>query len=308
MADLRRVMMPVAAALAVAGALGGPAFSDGRDFGFCQDDIQRGWNFYCDPKKQKPGKKPAPPPTAPAPVEEPKAEEPAEPRAAYPATAAIEKASKDLDELKNKAIIEPTPENLSAYMYAQKAMVDRAGAFADVWQRVLFKTPDLDANQTYPLSQMGGEVYQDQKTAQWEDALRQGSANLGFLVVVSDEKTCQLCGKQLEIIKLMQQKYGIVPLVISKDSSYHRLYPAASVDTGQLVKLGLADHPTPFIALVEPKSGAVEPLGSGLVTEDIILERVYVITQVPAGTRYGTGTANAAAGSDLLPPLPGSQP
>ena len=210
--------------------------------------------------------------------------------------------------MKNKAIVEPTPENLAAYMYAQKAMVDRAGAFADVWQRVLFKTPDLDANQTYPLSQMGGEVYQDQKTAQWEDALRQASANLGCLVVVSDEQTCQLCRKQLEIIKLMQQKYGIVPLVISKDGSYHPLYPAANVDTGQLAKMGLADHPTPFIALVEPKSGAVEPLGSGLVTEDIILERVYVITQVPAGTRYGSGAQNAVAGSDLLPPRPGGQP
>lgn len=308
MADPRRILIPMAAALAVAGAFGGPALGDGREFGFCQDGIQMGWNFYCDPKKQKPNKKPMPAPVAPSPTEEPKAEEPAAPSEAYPATAAIETARKELDELKNKAIIEPTPENLSAYMYAQKAMVDRAGAFADVWQRVLFKTPDLDANQTYPLSQMGGEVYQDQKTAQWEDALRQASANLGFLVVVSDEKTCQLCGKQLEIIKLMQQKYGIVPLVISKDGSYHPQYPAARVDTGQLAKMGLATNPTPFIALVEPKSGAVEPLGSGLVTEDIILERVYVITQVPAGTRYGAGAESAVAGSDLLPPLPGTQP
>jgi conjugal transfer pilus assembly protein TraF len=116
MADPRRAFIPFAAAFAVVAAFGNSAFADGRAFGFCQDGIQMGWNFYCDPKKQKPNKKPEPTPAATPPAEAPKAEELSEPVEAFPATAAIETARKELDELKNKAIIEPTPENLSAYM------------------------------------------------------------------------------------------------------------------------------------------------------------------------------------------------
>lgn len=251
---------------------------DGHAFGFCADSIQVGWNFYCDPARK---------PKPPAPKTEPRNPEAPRPEvASFPATEAIEKARKELDELKNRAILEPTPENLSAYMFAQKAMVDQAGRFADVWERVLFRTPDLDANQTYPLSQMGGEVFQDEKRVKWEEALRQASDNLGFMVVVTDEKTCPLCAKELEVIKLMQKNYGITPLIVAKDGSKHPLYPDAQADTGQLRALGLDTHPTPFIALVEPRSGRVEPLGSGLLTEDVILERVFVISQVPEGQRY----------------------
>ena len=251
---------------------------DGHAFGFCSDSIQVGWNFYCDPARK---------PKPPAPKSEPRKEETPTPKiASFPATDAIEKARKELDELKNRAILEPTPENLSAYMFAQKAMVDQAGRFAGVWERVLFRTPDLDANQTYPLSQMGGEVFQDEKRVKWEGALRQASDNLGFMVVVTDEKTCPLCAKELEVIKLRQKNYGITPWVVAKDGSKHPLYPDAQADKGQLRALGLDTHPTPFIALVEPRSGRVEPLGSGLLTEDVILERVFVVSQVPEGQRY----------------------
>ncbi len=258
---------------------------DGHAFGFCSDSIQVGWNFYCDPAKRP--KQQPPKPAAPEEKQNPREEETVNTAPpAYPATDAIDKARKELDELKNRAILEPTPQNLSAYMFAQKAMVDQAGRFADVWERVLFRTPDLDANQTYPLSQMGGEVFQDEKRVKWEEALRLASDNLGFMVVVTDEKTCPLCAKELEVIKLMQKNYGITPLVVAKDGSKHPLYPDAQADTGQLRAFGLDTHPTPFIALVEPRSGRVEPLGSGLLTEDVILERVFVVSQVPEGQRY----------------------
>lgn len=281
MADrpLRRIGRVMA--LAVLGSAASvPAIraEDGHAFGFCADGIQVGWNFYCDPAR-----KPKPPAPKPDPRTAPEADPLPPP---YPATEAIAKARKELDELKNRAILEPSPANLSAYMFAQKAMVDQAGRFADVWERVLFRTPDLDANQTYPLSQMGGEVFQDEKRLKWEAALRQAADNLGFMVVVTDEKTCPLCAKELEVIKLMEQNYGITPLVVTKDGSAHPLYPDARADQGQLRALGLETRPTPFIALVEPRSGRVEPLGSGLLTEDVILERVFVVSQVPEGQRY----------------------
>ena len=285
-------------ALALSGAIPTQAWAeDGRSFGFCQDEAQRGWNYYCDPKRQKP----APPKPAPAPSSPEVKSESVEPTATpqFPATAEIEMRRQELDELRNRAVLDPSPKNLKTYMTAQNSMVDQAARFADVWQRVLFKSPELDANKDYPLTSIGGEAYQDKKRGLYEEALRQAAANLGFMVVVTDEQACSLCAPQLEVIKLMQTNYGITPLVISKDGSHHRQFPDASIDTGQLRKLGLADYPTPFVALVEPVSGAVEPLGSGLLTEDLILERIYLITRVPAGAAFETSPLGQSTAQDL---------
>lgn len=275
----RRVVLAGAVALAA----GMPVHAEnGRAFGFCQDGVQIGWNFYCDPAT-KPAAKPKPAVPKPADSAPAEAPTPADP---YPATTAIETAGKELDEIRNRAILEPTPENLQAYMFAQKAMVDQAGRFADIWERVLFRTPDLDVNREWPLSQVGGQVFQDQKTAEWTDALQAAAAHLGFMVVVSDEATCPLCAKQLQVVAQMRQTYGITPLVVSKDGSRHPTFPEAEPDHGQLKALGLDQNPTPFVALIEPQSGQVQPLGSGLLTEDVILERVFVVTRVPEGQRY----------------------
>lgn len=262
----------VAAVLPLAAAAG-----TAESYGYCQNDITTGWNFYCDP----------PPEEEPAP-EEPAPAAPAAPAPETPKTYTeqIEEFRKELDEMKYRAILEPTPENVQSYMEAQQRMSGMASEFTDQWQRVLFKTPALDINTRFPMSQMGGAVYQDQIRVARETSLKEAADNLGFMVVVEDAAICGLCTPQLEVIKRLQESAGIAPMVVTTDGSFHPLFPDAVVDTGQLKKLGLKDYPRPFIALVEPQSGIVEPLGGGLLTEDVILERVHVITKIPAGERY----------------------
>ncbi|MGO4855363.1 conjugal transfer protein TraF [Phaeovulum sp. W22_SRMD_FR3] len=250
-----------------------------EDFGYCRDDITTGWNFYCDPEKEEPAPdQPAEAPAAPA--------APAAPEKPKSYTEQIEEFRKELDEIKYRAVLEPTPENLQDYMEAQQRMSGMASAFTDQWQRVLFKSPALDINTRFPMSQMGGAVYQDQIRVARETSLKEAADNLGFMVVVEDSAICGLCTPQLEVIKRMQANFGIEPIVVTVDGSFHPLFPEAVVDTGQLKKLGLLEHPRPFIALVEPQAGIVEPLGGGLLTEDVILERVHVVTKIPAGERY----------------------
>lgn len=251
----------------------------GAPFGYCQDQIKAGWNFYCDPAPEEEPEEdasvapPPPPPATLAPVEP-----------SY--TDRIEEFRRQLDEKKYRAVLEPTPENLQAYMEAQQEMTRMATAFTDQWQRVLFRTPALDINTRFPISQMGGAVYQDQIRVARQTSLQEAAANFGFMVIVDDPAFCGLCTPQLEIISRLQSSHGIEVIVVSADGGFHPLFPDAVVDTGQLRALGLAESPRPTIALVEPKSGTVEPVGSGLLTEDVILERVHVITKVPVGERY----------------------
>lgn len=250
----------------------------------CNGEEVDGWHFYCDPEPAPdPLKKPEPQPEQQA---EETPEEPQEKPEPMTATEEIEAYRKYADELKHRAILDPTPENLEAYMKVNMEMAQMASRFAAVWQRVLFQSPDLDANTRRPLTQMGTNIYQDQKNAAEQAALRSAASDAGFLFVYDDPVQCRICLAQAEILVAMREAFGIEILAVSTDGSPMQGFPEAVANEGQLEALGIRDLPRPFIAIVETETGEVSLIGGGLLTEDQILDRVYVVREVPVGERF----------------------
>lgn len=219
-----------------------------------------------------------------APEEEPASTPPSAPPVSY--TDQMMAFRKTLDELKHKAILNPTAENVSGYMRAQQQAVRMATAFTEVWQRQIFADPTLDANVKRPLTSMGNTVRQDMLVAEREDALRTASSKRGMLFVYANPDDCLLCEAQAGIISDMADRYGIGILPVSKDGYISETFPETRVDQGQIAQLDLTETPLPFLALVEPRSGSVDLIGAGLMTQDIILNRVRIITAVPEGELY----------------------
>ena len=241
---------------------------------WCRDDITISWNFYCDPEPEEVEEDappaPAPPPAKPEPT----------------TTEEILKFRAELDEIKYRAVLNPTEENVAYYMYAQQAMVGKAKEFTDQWQRIIFKTPALDANINYPISSIGTNIYQDQINEAQENAFVRAAQNNGLLFVFEGPQTCGVCVPAAGIVAGMRDEFGIEVLAVSTDGVAYPQFPGAVRDAGQLAKLELTDFPKPILALVDPNTGAVDIIGSGLITKDQILERVRVITEIPVGERY----------------------
>ena len=53
---------------------------------------------------------------------------------------------------RDQAIDAPAPENVAAYFYLQRVMMDKAHRFADVAQEVVMLEPRLDENVRRPIS------------------------------------------------------------------------------------------------------------------------------------------------------------
>lgn len=240
----------------------------------CNGEEVDGWHFYCDPA---PAAEPEP---------EPDAQEEPEELKTLTATEEIEAFREYADELKHRAILDPTPENVQAYMEVNKQMAQQAARFAAVWQRVLFGAPHLDANVRRPLTQMGTNIYQDQRNAMEQAALRRAAQEAGLIFVFDDPVDCRLCLAQAQILDAMRKAYGVEILAVSTDGSPIEFFPDAVQDAGQLEALQLADKPRPFIAIVDASSGETQLIGGGLLTEDQILERIYVVREVPMGERF----------------------
>lgn len=260
-------------------AISGPNPTAER-YGYCQDDVTKGFHFYCDPEADA-KKKPKDTPPAPPPAPETKSE--AKPPSATEEIMAFRKA---LDEIKHRAVLDPTEENVLAYMQAQQRMTAMAGAFTDQWQRILYKTPELDKNIEFPLTALGSQTYQRDLQATREAAFKTATQGLGLLFVFEDPSTCPLCATQAQIVTQMRDKYSVGLLAVSKDGAIPPEIPETKVDAGQLNALGLDEIPLPFLGLIDPKTGAIDVIGAGLLTEDQILERVHVIREIPVGERF----------------------
>ena len=263
------------------------SFAQGEPFRItkCETRETTGWNFYCRDPEPEETELPPPPPPMPEPVIQPQPDpepEPQEPTA----TEQMMAFRAHVDELKHRAILDPTPENVLAYMEVNKQIAQRAGDFAEQWQRVLFETPHLNANVDSPLAAAGITVFQDQMKAAREAAFVNVAQTSGIMFIFDGDDRCGICRVQGEVLAQMQVHFGVEILAISKDGGSNAHFPNAYVNDGRLEAMGLGDFPAPTLALVKPDTNEVALMGSGLITADQILERVFLITEVPVGKQY----------------------
>lgn len=260
-------------------SLAGVVRAEGFKLDMCDSPSTKGWAFYCsDPVQDEEEQEETVPQELP--------ETPIKEASEFPATDAMMAFRAHADELKYRAVLDPTPENVLAYMEVNKEIAERAGDFTEAWQRILFATPHLNANVDYPLATVGANVWQDQMKAAREEAFRDVAREAGLLFIFDGDATCGICKVQGQILAQMEETYGVSILAVSKDGGTNAFYPTAFTDAGRLKEMGLQDYPTPTLALAKPDTGEVSVIGSGILTADQILETIHTITKVPLGERY----------------------
>ncbi len=174
--------------------------------------------------------------------------------------------------LKAKAVMQPTFENVRAYMEIQKALMERSSRFAHKWLEVVYSTPELDHSIKHPTSQSGRHVYLDQQQQQMDRQIRELAKTHGLFFFYSD---CEYCKKFAPIVKGFADKYGWPVLAISVDGTTLPEFPGSRIDNGSATALGVKHVPT--LLAIEPKTGAVIPLSFGLSTHDQIEDRIRVL-------------------------------
>ena len=78
-------------------------------------------------------------------------------------TKIIEEQKKALEQKLHAAIIEPSRENITSYLIAQRALMDQSQRFAESWKEVVMKTPSLDETLAHPVDQNARHVYYQER-------------------------------------------------------------------------------------------------------------------------------------------------
>jgi conjugal transfer pilus assembly protein TraF len=240
------------------------ATGDGQDSFYCAER-RLGYWFYC--VRPKPSEKPeAPPPHAPS------------------ATRQLDAITAELRELKAKAILEPTPANVTAYIRFQREQLDRASLFSDVWQRAIWQDPELDYTLQRPVSTLGKRQWQDARTAERNAAMASLGKRYGLFYFFA--QSCGACEVMSPIVQSVASTWHITVRAISTDGGPSRHFPNYTVETNQRARMGLEPKVTPAVVLWDAAKSRAIPIGYGVMSADELQDRIYLLTSKEAGRDY----------------------
>ena len=260
------------AAASIATALLGAAFpgasiaaAEETDRFYCQERKLGTW-FYCTKPKPQPEAEKAP--TAPAPS----------------ATERLDAVTAELRELKARAILEPTPENVTAYIRFQRAQLDRASLFGDVWQRAVWQSPDLDYTLARPVGTVAKRQWLDVRKAERDAALSRLGQRYGLFYFFA--QSCGACQVMSPIVKSVADTHHITVRAISTDGGPSEVFRNYAVETNQRERMGLTTRVTPAVVLFDSVTRKPIPIGYGIIAADELMDRIFLLTQREAGSDY----------------------
>lgn len=245
---------------------------------------EEGYYWYEDPQPEpEPQIVEAPPPPLPPP---PPAPEPPQPPPEPPPSApspppgpaifSVKWLQQQLPEMRQVAIDDPTEENVAAYMYAQRVMMDKADVFASVWQDVLRKDPLLDENNRFPMS----EAFKLFQLRSQDQARRAAVMSLnqkaGLFYFFSAD--CEFCHAQLPLLFTFAKEHDFSVRLVSLDG---KPLPGMQegdylVDSGQAKTMKISV--VPAIALAVPPDD-IFIITQGYIDYEALMNRVYLAAE-----------------------------
>jgi conjugal transfer pilus assembly protein TraF len=202
----------------------------------------------------------------------PQPPQPARQKAVEPLS--VEWLKKQMPVLLDRAIDNPTRENVEAYLYAQRLAMDKSQRFAEMSQRVVYSDPFLDENNRVPIASFAKSsfLYGIDQAA---DAGLKHLATVAGLWVFFDSR-CQHCRVHAETIEAMRKKHGFVVKYISLDGKGLPNIPAWVPDLGQSGTLNV--RMTPTTVLVAPPNHFLV-VSQGMMAQTQIEERMLVAAE-----------------------------
>ena len=191
-----------------------------------------------------------------------------------------------LEEMKAAAILDPSPDNVTAYVRFQRVQLDRSSLFADVWQRALWQDPGLDYTLTAPGIDAGQTRLARPAQGRPRPDLAQLSQRYGVFYFYSS--SCGACDIFSPILKAVSDKYGLVGACCVDGRGTVSVFPDYMVDSGQYERLGTRQtrRQVPALVLFDSVTRQPMPIGYGILSQDEIVDRVFQLTQVEAGGDY----------------------
>jgi conjugal transfer pilus assembly protein TraF len=176
-----------------------------------------------------------------------------------------------LSAYRDRAIDDPSPDNVALYLYLQRVAMDKASRFAAATQRAVQLDPFLDEITQRPIANFAANLVNAQTAKQRAALLARLAGQAGVLFFFRSD--CPYCEAQAPLLQTLGDRHGFAVLAVSLDGAPlpNGLFPSYRRDAGQAQSLGVVSTPALFLA--RPPDRAV-PLAQGLLSLSQLEERL----------------------------------
>jgi len=197
---------------------------------------------YLKPVEKPPETAPKPQPTA-VPVAKPETGK-------QPVT--VEWLRANYPKLEDRAINNPTEDNITAYLYAKRVIMDKAQQFSNMVIKVNNQDPLLNENNRVPYASGGALSVRNANYLAQQQAVRE-LARVGGAIVFVDGH-CRFCTQEIPVMEGIRKTFGLEYLVVTIDGTVPKNFRGqAQIDNGLFQKLGL--KLTPSVVFVPSPKG-----------------------------------------------------
>ena len=177
---------------------------------------------------------------------------------------------KELEERLNRAVLEPTENNVMAYMQMQQKWIYHSSQFSQAWLKNLLNHPQLDSRNDSPITQYGVQIQKQIVREKREKSIRSLAQSYGlFFFYEGKSKISQAFSF---VVKEFAKKYDWQLFAISCDGVLIPGIENNQMDSGITQRLGVEIFPALF--LVEPSRKSILPIAFGLSSVDQIEDNI----------------------------------
>lgn len=175
---------------------------------------------------------------------------------------------------RDAAIDNPTPENVAAYLYLQRVMLDKSSRFSDGVQQAVITDPYLDEVTRRPLATFAANEMNREAGQAREAQLRAIAKRAGIFFFFQSD--CRFCDIQAPILANLADRYGfeIFPISLDGRPMPNGLFQHFRIDQGQAQDLGVISTPAMFLA--HPPDKFVQ-IAQGAISIDELVQRILVV-------------------------------
>ena len=231
------------------------------------DDRASGWFWY--EQRPAPVPTPEPPPAAPVPP---------------PEVAAHRALQAKLEQQRIIAIMAPTAANISAYLHTQKEVLDRSAMFADMWQRVVWSTPELDYSlRGRPTDAAALYAHDSDQRLRQAGLLARAASGHGLFFVFG--RDCLHCAQMAAALQRLQDEHKMPVQAVALAGASSEAFPDAWPDNGFAAAAGIASVPAIMLASLDG-SARLLPIAYGPLSYEQLQQRIAVAAGIPVGERF----------------------
>lgn len=194
----------------------------------------------------------------------------------------IEQLRQLLKDKEDIAVMNPTEGNIKSYLEVWKVSQEKASVFADSWQRVVWKNPQLDYSINHPTTALGLNVVNKGKQEAKNSNMRELAKQHGIIFFFRSD--CPYCHAVSKVLKTMENEFGMEVIAASLDGGGLPEYPVFKDGRNLAGKWEVQVVPALFLANKQTTEYA--PIGFGAMALDEIVDRIYSLTNVPVGTGF----------------------